>query len=242
MKSISLFWHYLKESSSEVLINKHVYVSAFFALVLLGNAESLWLFLGVGPESTTSIVLTVVAALLTFVVLAQVVLIQKKKHGGEGELSFIVPTFLLYNIYYTMIFFAALVLPISLFYIPFVGLKLNTHFAGVVLFYAFVAATIIGAFLVNVTFFMVPLVAVLDDEVTGKFFKASRVLTKKNFSLVAWMALASLLLEFSFLAFSFITDPVLKAGATFVYSLPDAFLTLVFTVAMVKIFYHLKNA
>jgi len=242
MKSIHLFWHYLRESSSEVLINKHVYVSAFLALVLLGNAESLWPFLGISPESTTSIVLTVVTALLTFVILAQVVLIQKKKHGGVGELSFIVPTFLLYNIYYTMVFFAALVFPISLFYIPFVALKLNTHLAGVVFFYLFVAATMIGAFLVNVYFFMVPLIAVLDDEVTGKFFKASRLLTKKNFLLVALIALASLLLEFSFLAFSFINEPVLKAIATFAYSLPDAFLTLVFTVAMVKIFYHLKNA
>ncbi len=242
MNSIGLFWHYLKESTSEVLINKHVYISAFFALVLLGNAESLWPFLGIGPESTTSIVLTVVTALFTFVILAQVVLIQKKKHGGDGQLSFIVPTFLLYNIYYTMVFFAVLVLPISLFYIPFVGLKLNTHMAGVALFYLFVVATIIGAFIVNVYFFMVPLVAVLDDETTGKFFKASRVLARKNFKLVGLIALASLLLEFSFLAFSFITEPVLKAAATFVYSLPDAFLTLVFTVAMVKIFYHLKNA
>jgi hypothetical protein len=242
MKSFSLFAHFVKESSAEVFVNKHVYLTAFVALVLLGNTETLWPILGVPAESTTSIVLSVVTALLTFVVLAQIVLIQKKKHGGSGELSFIVPTFLLYNIYYTAVFFAALVIPVSLFYFPFVAFKLNTHLAGLIAFYVLVALSVIGAFFMNILFFMVPLIAVLDDEVARKFFKESSNLTRKNFKLVAWIAIVSLLVEFSFLAFSFIQEPLMKALATFAYSIPDAYFTLVLTVAMVKIFYYLKNA
>lgn len=242
MKSLGEFWHFVRESSLEILANRRVYISAFIALILLGNTESLWPALGVSPESTTSIALTVVTALLTFVVLAQIVLIQKKKHGGEGQLSFIVPTFLLYNLYYTMVFFAALFLPAALIYIPFVTLKLSAFLAGQILFYLLMLAVLAGAFYLNVLFFLVPLVAVCADDVTEKFFKVSRVLARKNLGVVAWLAFFSLLLEFSFLGLSFIDGPLEKAIATFLYSLPDAFFTLALTVAMVKIFYQLRNS
>lgn len=241
MKSLQEFKHYVTESTLEVLANKQLYLPAFLALVLLSNVESLLALGGLTPESAASIFLSVAVALLTFVILAQIVLIQKRKHGGEGELSFVVPTFLLYNIYYTMVFFAVLFFPVAILYIPFLALKLNTHMAGQLAFYVLVALNVVAAFLVSVLFYMVPLIAVCDDEVTGKFFKASRTLVKKNFKLVAWLAFATMFLEFSFLSFSLIQDPTLKAGASFIYSVPEAFFTIVLTIATVKVFYRLKN-
>lgn len=241
MKSLQEFKHYVTESTLEVLANKQLYLPAFLALVLLSNVESLLALSGLTSDSASGLFISVAVALLAFVVLAQIVLIQKRKHGGEGELSFVVPTFLLYNIYYTMVFFAVLFFPIALLNIPFRTLNLNTHIAGQIAFYFLVALNLVAAFLVSVLFYMVPLIAVCDDEVTGKFFKASRTLVKKNFKLVAWLAFATMFLEFSFLSFSLIQDPTLKAGASFIYSIPEAFFTIVLTIASVKIFYLLRN-
>lgn len=241
MNSLHEFKHFVTESTLEVMANKHLYTTAFLALVLLSNVESLLALTGLTSDSASGLFISVAVALLAFVVLAQIVLIQKRKHGGEGELSFVVPTFLLYNIYYTMVFFAVLFFPIALLNIPFRALNLNTHIAGQIAFYILVALDVVVAFLISVLFYMVPLIAVCDDEVTRKFFKASRTLVKKNFKLVAWLAFASLFLEFSFLAFSLIQEPVLKAAGSFAYSIPEAFFTIVLTIASVKIFYQLKN-
>lgn len=212
MKNLKLFWNFFKESAGEVVANKMVYVSAFFALVLLGNMDTLYPILGVSEESTIYIVLTIISTLLIFIVLSQIVLIQKKKHGGTGELSFFVPTFLLYNLYYSFLFFVGLLL------------------------------LIVPGLYVLVFFSMVPFIAVLDDEVQGKFFKKSRELVKKNIGLVAWASFFNLLIEFSALLFSPIQDPTTKAICNFLFSIPDAFITMVLTIAMVKIYYYLKNA
>lgn len=211
-KNLNLFWHFVKEATAEVLSNRPVYFSAFLALILLGNAETLYPLMGVSEESTIYIVLTVISTLLIFIVLSQVVLIQKKKHGGTGELSFFVPTFLLYNLYYSFLFFIGL------------------------------AALILPGIYALIFFSMVPFIAVLDDETDGKFFRKSRELVKKNIGLVAWASFFNLLLECSALLFSPIQNPSVKAALNFVFSLPDAFVTIVLTIAMVKIYYHLKNS
>lgn len=211
MKNLRLFWHFAKESSAEVVANIRVYFSAFLALVFLGNTDTIYPLLGVSEESTIYIVLTVIATLLIFIVLSQVVLIQKRKHGGTGALSFFVPTFLLYNLYYSFLFFLGLLL----FIVP--GLYVLVFFS------------------------MVPFIAVLDDEIDGKFFKRSRELVKKNIGLVAWASFFNLLVEFSALLFSPIQDPTVKGVLNFLFSIPDAFITLVLTIAMVKIYYYLKT-
>jgi hypothetical protein len=211
MKNLRMFWHFFKESAEEIFANKKVYLPAFLALLVLGNMETLFPFLGVNAESNIFILLTVITSLLTFVVLSEVVLIQKKKHGGTGELSFFVPTFLLYNIYYSFLFFLGLIL------------------------------LVVPGFYALIYFSMVPFIAVLDDETSGKFFSKSRELVKKNTGLVAWASVIGLLLEFSALLLTPVQDPVLKMILTFFYSIPDAFLTLVITLAMVKIYYYLKN-
>ena len=87
---------------------------------------------------------------------------------------------------------------------------------------------------------MVPFVAVLDDEAKGSIFKSSRELVKKNISLVAWASGINLLMEIAPMLFVPIKNEVLKASALFLFSLPDAFLTMAMTVATVKIYYYLR--
>ncbi|MGZ3790446.1 MAG: hypothetical protein ACXVLQ_18075 [Bacteriovorax sp.] len=211
MEGLTLFWSFLKEASAEVWANKKLYLSAFLALILLGNVETIYPFLGVSEESNVFIVLTIFATLLTFVIVSQIVLIEKKKRGGVGELSFFVPTFLLYNLYYSFLFFFGLLL------------------------------LVLPGLYALVFFSMVPFVAVLDDETEGKFFKKSRELVKKNIPLVVWASVINLLIECSSLLFSPIQDPIVKAVASFFYSIPDAFITIAMTIATVKVYYRLKE-
>jgi hypothetical protein len=211
MNGLNTFFTFARESSEEIWNDKKLYLPAFLALILLSNMEALYPFFGVLPESGTMIALTLISTLLVFVTLSQIVLIEKRKRGGSGELSFFVPTFLLYNLYYSFLFFLGL---------PF---------------------GILPGLYVLVFFSMVPFVAVLDDEAQGSFFKKSRMLVKKNISLVAWASFFNLIIELSSLVIYPIQDPGKKAIANFFFSFPDAFLTMIITITMVTIYYALNS-
>lgn len=211
MEGLKLFWSFSKSAFDEVLENKKIYLSFFFSLLFLSNLEVLYPFVGVKEESSAYIALTLISTIFVFVVISQIVLIQKRKHGGVGELSYFVPTFLLYNLYYSFLFFLGLLFVIA------------------------------PGIYVLIFFSMVPFVAVLDDEESGSFFKKSRELVRKNIGLVAWASFLNLLLELSSLVFAPIQDPTTKAVFTFLFSIPDTFLTIVLTIVTVKIYYYLKK-
>ncbi len=209
MKGLWQLWDLFSSSTNDVFKNYKSFISAFLALIFLTNIESLLPYLGIGEESSLSLFLTFATTLLVFVVVSQVVLIEKRKRGGSGELAFFVTTYLLYNLYYSFLFF------IGLFFL------------------------LIPGFYILVYFSMAPLIAVLDDNVGVKYFQRSIELVKLNTSLVAWASVVNLLLESSALALSPIHDPKIKMAATFIFSIPDAFLTIISTVAFVKIYYYL---
>lgn len=211
MKSFILFWGFAQASVSEILSEKNKYLSAFFTLVFLDNLETICLLSGLGEESNVFIGVSVLATVLSFIVLSQVVLIQKRKRGGDGELKYFVPTFLLYNLYYSFTFLIGLLLLI----IP------GFYF----LFY----------------FSMAPLVAVLDDTSEGEFFKKSRHLVKKNLPLVVWTSILNLMVDIAALLIIPIQEPSLKIVGKFVFSIPDAFFTVVMMVVTVKVYYFLRD-
>ena len=211
MKGLKLFWTFFKNAGAEVLENKPTYTGAFVALVLLGNAETIFPLIGASPESMLFIIFSILSTLMTFIVLSQVVLIQKKSHGGVGELKYFVPTFLLYNLYYSFMFFLGILF------------------------------LVVPGFYILIYFSMVPFIAVLDDESEGRYFKESKLLVRKNLSLVAWLCLINLILEFSVLLLLPVENSTTKAVANLIFSIPDAFLTLVMTVTSVKIYYFLKR-
>lgn len=211
MSGFKLFWEFAKASFFEIYDDKKTYLNAFFALILLDNVETIYPLLGVGEETNTFLGLSIIATLLSFIILSQVVLIQKRKRGGDGELKYFVPTFLLYNLYYSFLFFAGLLL----FVIP----------GFYVLFY----------------FSMVPFIAVLDDDADGDYFKKSRLLVKKNVPLIVWTSILNLIVDVSALLITPIQDPTTKLFFKAFFSIPDALFTLVMTVVTVKVFYHLKG-
>lgn len=85
-----------------------------------------------------------------------------------------------------------------------------------------------------------PLIAALSPS-SENFFKRSIILVKKNVKLVAWVSITSALLEFLSLAFSPIQDPATRWILTAIFSIPDAVLTIVLTIASVKVFYYLNE-
>lgn len=212
MKDLKIFLNFIKSAHAEVYANKKTYLGAIISLIVLGNVETLFPFLGVAPESNVFIFLTIASTLATFMIISQVVLIQKKRHGGTGELRYFVPTFLLYSLYYSFLFF------IGILFLVLPGLY-------VLIFYS-----------------MVPFVAVLDDECQGSFFKKSVSLVKKNIALVAWASVFNLILELSAFLTSPIENPMTRAIVTLIYSVPDAVFTMLLTIATVKIYYYLKAA
>lgn len=211
MNGLKLFWYFAKSSANEIQTEHKLYLNAFFALIFLANIETIYPFLGVGQETNTFLVLSVVSTFMTFIVLSQVVLIQKKKRGGTGELKYFVPTFLLYNLYYTFLFFAGLVL------------------------------LLVPGFYVLFYFFLVPFIAVLDDSESGSYFKRSRQLVSKNLPLIIWTSVTNLLIDLSALIITTMKDSGSKVFVKLILSIPDAFLTLVLTLVSVKVFYFLKD-
>jgi hypothetical protein len=85
-----------------------------------------------------------------------------------------------------------------------------------------------------------PLLAALSST-EGSLFKASISLVKKNVKLVAWISVATVLLEFFALAFAPIANPQLRLILTAIFSVPDALLSVVLTIASVRIFYYLNE-
>lgn len=211
MKGFNVFWDFVKSSAREILANKSVYMKAYIALVFLGNMDTVFPLIGVGKDTNTYIFLTILTTIATFIVISQVILLQKKMRGGSGELKFFVPTFLLYNLYYSFLFFMGLLL------------------------------LVLPGFYVLIFYSMVPFVAVLDDESEGSYFSTSQFLVKKDIAVVAWASIINLLLEFAALLISPIENLSVKTFANFLFSIPDAFFTLVMTMTLVKIYYYLKE-
>lgn len=99
---------------------------------------------------------------------------------------------------------------------------------------------IIPGILVLIYLSQAPLIAALAP-VDENFFKRSITLVKKNVKLVAWVTLTSLFLEFATLLFEPIADQKVRWAISGLFSIPDAFFTLVLTVASVKVFYYLNE-
>jgi len=211
MSGKKLFINFFRSSIQEILNNKSHFLLAFVSLLFIDNFETLYKAFGGNEESLTFFLLTFLSTLFSFIVISKVVLNQKRKNGSDDELKYFVPTFLLYNLYYSFLFLAGLLL------------------------------LVVPGFYVLFYFSMAPLIAVLSDNVSGNYFLESIRLVKKNVPLVIWTSLFNLFLEFSVLATTPIQDPVLRMISKFLFSIPDAFFTIVITLVSVRVYYYLQG-
>jgi hypothetical protein len=109
-----------------------------------------------------------------------------------------------------------------------------------VFFFLGLVCLVIPGIWVLIFFSQAPLLAALAPS-QENFFKKSIKLVKKNIKLVAWVSISSVVLEFFSLAFSPIANQKMRFLLTGIFSFPDAFLTIILTIASVKIFYYLNE-
>jgi hypothetical protein len=215
MNSFVLFKDFFGMAFREVFEDKKLYIKIILSLIFLGNLEPLVSLFGVGSEGWLNIFISILITFGTFVVLSQVVLKEKIKKQPEAatthELKYFVSTFFLFNLYYSFLFFVGLLF------------------------------LIIPGLLVLIYFFMVPFIAVLDDNLESGYFKRSIQLAKKNVGLVSIVSIFILILELSSLALTPIQNPLIKLVSSLVFSIPDSFLTVILTIVSVKVYYFLSE-
>jgi hypothetical protein len=165
IKSFNIFTQLFKKSQKQVFEKKVIYFPVFLFLIILNNTETLYKLLGFSSRDNSSIWLTLVVGVLNFIVITQIVMWQKKTKTSDDKLIYVLLTYLLYNLYYSFLFFLGFIL------------------------------LIVPGFYALIYFFMAPLIAILDDSNSGEYFKRSRVLVKKDVWLVALISFSTLLFE-----------------------------------------------
>ena len=215
MNSFLLFKDFFSQGSRDVLADKKSYFKIIFFLIFLGNLEPFFSLVGLESEGWLNIILSIFITLGTFVILSLVVLKEKIKKRPEAaqthELKYFVSTFFLFNLYYSFLFFIGLLF------------------------------LIIPGMWVLIYFFLVPFVAVLDDNLDSGYFKRSVQLAKKNVGLVSIVSIIILFLEFSSLLLSPIQNPMIKLISSLIFSIPDSFLTVVLTIVSARVYYFLSE-
>lgn len=232
MGSIARFFKFLAESWNWVLKNFHQYRGSYVAFLLIGFFASIpWESVGLEPHSLPEIVSSLIAGLLSLVVIVNVVLIEKSryKHRPKEELLYSVPTYLIYSLYSTLIILAG---PGIILFIA--GLLHLPQQAMIAL--AFLAGIVVGIYVA-----MVSLAAVLIDNDSVNYFKLSYRMARQDWVMVFCFGVLALLLEMPALVFDLIPDWRVVAGFNLLYSFFDAVATIVVTVASVRIFYYLKH-
>jgi hypothetical protein len=164
-QSFKTFIDLFKKSQNKVWEHRKIYFPVFLVLFILNNTEFINKVLGLSNRDNSNVWMTIVVGVLNFIVITKIVLWQKKTCTPDDKLIYILPAYLLYNLYYSLLFFVGF------------------------------ALLIIPGFYALIYFFMAPLIAVLDDTNQGEYFKRSRELTKKDFWLVTIISILILLLE-----------------------------------------------
>lgn len=233
MSSVERYFKFLSESFKIVLENFPNYLPsyiAFFFIDLLAIFP--WDALGYESNSLPETLVSIAVGIFSLITIVNVVLIEKAKakHREKEELAYAVPTYLIYTLYSTIAF---LIAP-GIFFLIASALKMPAY-ATIVLV---ALPGIIGAICVG----MVPLASVLIDNDSINYFKISLRMARLDPVMIFCFGLTSVLLEAPSLAFNYyLSDWVFKTGANFLYSIVDAVVMIVATVASVRLFYHLKH-
>lgn len=225
MSEIKLYIHFWIVAVREFFKNFSLYKNSFFILIFLGFLSSIpWRVLGLGEGSLPEILIALIVAILSLVVMVNVILIEKSLilNRPRERLLYAAPTFLIYTIYASLIIVAG----------PFI----------VFAFTQSIIVAIIPAFFCGLAVAMVPVASVCIDNDNVNYFKLSWRMFLKKTTLVACVAIVSILTELVVFLLDFISSWQLKLMSSIVYSFIDAFLIVVLTIVMIKVFYQLKIA
>ncbi len=233
MGSVKRYFRYLRESYVIVLKNFTTYLPSYIAFFLIDLLAIFpWEALGYESNSMPETLVSIAVGIFSLITIVNVVLIEKSKakHREKEELAYAVPTYLIYTLYSTVTF---LIAP-GIFFLAASALKMPAY-ATIILV---ALPGIIGAVCVG----MVPLASVLIDNDSINYFKISLRMARLDPVIIFCFGVVSVLIEAPSLAFNYyLTDWVFRTGANILYSIFDAVVMIVVTVASVRLFYHLKH-
>ena len=214
MKSFTIFFNFFGLSFKEFSLHKKDYFQSCVALFCINLITSIpWQGMGYESNGIYEIIANIVAALLSLVVIVNIVMIEKgktKDRPKEG-LLYTIPTYLIYTLYCMII--------ISM---------------GLFLY-------IVPGILAYLVLLMVPLSSVLIDNDSVNYFKVSFQMFKKEPLLIFILALATIMSEGIFFLFDLIPDWQVAMAIEVLYGFIDAVLITLVTMTSVKIFYHIKK-
>lgn len=214
MNSFKVFFSFLGLSFREFALNKKDYFQSCVALFCINLITSVpWQGMGYESNSLYEILCNVIAALLSLVVIVNIVMIEKskvKERAKEG-LLYTIPTYFIYTLYCMII--------ISM---------------GLFLY-------LVPGILAYLVLLMVPLSSVLIDNDSVNYFKVSFQMFKKEPLLIFLLGIATIISEGVFFLFDMIPDWQLAMVLEILYGFLDAVLVTLVTMTSVKIFYHIKK-
>jgi hypothetical protein len=242
MTSFYLFTHFFKESYQTFVRDFSKYLGSYIAFVAISFLASIpWAGIGFESNGTYEIMMGILVAILSLVVIVNVILIEKAKakNKEKEELIYAAPTYLIYTLYTTVILlagFSTLIIP-GIFMSAFSGLvRLHS-----VIFITGLICLIIPGIILAILFGLVPLASVLIDNDSVNYFKLSYRMARSDMWLVFFYGLCSLLIELPTFAFDLFPDWHMKLIFNLLYSFVDSAILTALTITSVRIFYHLKQ-
>ena len=215
MKSINLFKNFLSESITDFKNNKSLFfTSAIWMLIFCLLSCIPWEAMGFESGSGWEISVGVVVGILTLIVVANIILIEKARLSNKAKEKILygAPSYLVYTLSSSLVVLAGIIL------------------------------LIIPGFLALVYLSMAPVAALLSENKKDGFLKQSVALVKKNVGVVAVFVGVSLGIEVLSMGVDFISKWQVRLFVGVLYSLFEALSSVILTMVSVKIYYYLNSS
>jgi hypothetical protein len=110
VSSTKLFFKFVKEGILEIRENISKYWALILVLIIIGNLEECYKAFGGQEGDSGTIAISIITIVLTMIITAKVILMNKRNVTTKDKLIYILIPFLLYSFYYSLIFLLGIVL------------------------------------------------------------------------------------------------------------------------------------
>lgn len=234
MISIRLFINYIQGSFKEIKNNFKIYLIYIIGLSLVSIVQNSLDFILPKNDFTLRAVSKILFSLVPILILSKILYVIKIRNTGMGEYGKLLLSFLMYNLYYFILFFVA----VFVYLLPATIISSMTNSS---LGYLAMAFLLIPLFYTMIYYSLTPFVAAFETREEINFFSESKIISKRNVTLVIINHICSLLVPLLSSLFFIVKNPLIKLYATSVFSIPEAILSIVMVLTTSKIYYYLSE-
>ena len=231
MNNINIFIHALKSAHQLFKVEYAKYNKSFLSLVFIGLISSIpYKYFGLHLAGIDEAI-EIIGSFISLIFIVNIIMIEKARfYKREKEkLIYSAPTFLIYTFYSTLLMAAGPILVLGL-----TKLLSMPHFLQ--MFLAAIPGIAVGLLVV-----FIPYASVLIDSDSVNYFKISFRMTSEKLGLAILVFFSALILEIFPLMFEFMQNPLAKSATLFLFSILNAYLYVIFSIAFVKIFFTIKK-